>query len=105
MKKGYSLLPNDEPFNVTYNATGVKRQTHFYTLFRDNESKAAACLVKWSKSNSNYEAYFCIPHINSSDEIWTKAWADFKLVTNAWEDSNRDYTWGLYKTISMLISK
>ena len=73
----------------------------FAKLIREGDAVPCAIMMKLYREKTGYEEYFCIPHYNSSPEIWKKAYDDFLEFTNQWDSwQARGYTWPMIKLIS-----
>ena len=99
MKKGYKLEDYDT-WGMDYGT--FKRQVIFKGLFREGENKPCAILMILKRTNSDYEEYICIPHYESTEEMWDQAYKDFKNATDQWPQSSRGYAWGMIQFISYL---
>ena len=100
MKKGYRFEDVDS-WGLKY--SGFERNASFKMLYRDGEKKPCAILMKLDRTNTTFEAYLCIPHYFSDDQIWKRAYNDFVTIgSNDWTEASRAYTWGMIKMISHL---
>lgn len=120
MKKGYILkdyYTYQDTGSLDYNAR--IRNVQFKALYKTGKSKPVALMMIWKRTDNGYKGYYCIPQINSSDEIWQKAkdlWYNqsksWGKSVNSWNKVNQYspatgyyYTWGMIKFISFQFSK
>lgn len=104
MKSGYEIKDAGS-YAVTYGNGTFSRDVKFMHLYRIGEEIPCATLAIFSRSNTTYEEYYCIPHIDSSSEIWNQAFRDFETLSSAWSVSGTGYSWSLIKMISQLSSR
>lgn len=102
MKKGYIIKDISET-NETF-VGGFERTVLFKHLYRENESKPCATLMIQKRPDTGYIEYFCIPHKDSSLEIWQKARVDYNRISNNYTESSAFYSWAMIKMISELSS-
>lgn len=97
MKKGYRLEDVSE-HSVTFTEKDkiFKRVTTFKGLYREGEKSPCAIMIIYHNQDPsvNSKVYMCIPHFNSSSEIWD---LHYKLATNFQEDALKAMVWGLSK--------
>ena len=99
MKKGYEMV---EVKNWAVNYGEFQRQATFKQLYRMGDSKPCATLMILKRTDTGYEDYLCIPSDNSSEEMWKRAYNDFKEATMQWNEPARGYAWGMLRMISYL---
>lgn len=99
MKKGY-IIKEYDTWGMDYGT--FERQVIFKGLFREGKDKPCAILMILRRTNSDYEEFICIPHYDSTDEMWDMAYRDFKTATDQWPQSARGYAWGMVHFISYL---
>lgn len=104
MKSGYEIKEVGD-YGVNYNNGEFSRDVKFLHLYRIGETIPCATLAIFSRSNTDYEQYYCIPHIDSSSDIWTQAYSDFQSLTTSWSEQGSGYTWSMIKVISQLSSE
>lgn len=102
MKKGYSFKDIDS-WGVNYGK--FSRESTFKQLYRDGETTPCATLMILRRTDTNYEAYICIPHSSSTKEMWNRTYKEFVEDTNDWTQASRGYTWGMLKMISHISSQ
>lgn len=102
MKKGYEFKDIDG-WGVNYNS--FQRKASFKQLFREGETIPCATLMILERTDTDYKEYLCIPHFESTDEIWKKAYYGFRESAKDWTEASRGYVWGLIKMISHLTSE
>jgi len=103
-KRGY-YFKDLESFDIEY--PNWIRTTGFKTLYRERGHEPAAIMMIFERSDTEYQAYFCIPLYNSSEEVWDMAYEDFVIqLTLEWgiRGNSRDYAWGMVNMISYLFS-
>ena len=99
MKKGYKLKAYDT-WGMDYGT--FERQVTFKALYREGENKPCALLMIMERTNSDFKAYLCIPHYESTEKMWEQAYSDFKIATEKWVQSARGYSWAMVQFISYL---
>ena len=102
MKKGYRF-ENVDSWGLDYGA--FQREASFKYLYRDGEDIPCATMMKLYRTDTDYEQYLCIPHYNSSEDIWKRTLQDFKSATEDWTKASHGYAWGMIKMISFMSSK
>mgnify|MGYP001803655980 CR=1 FL=1 len=100
MKKGYSIKDYGT-WGTQYSS--FKRNATFKGLYRDGESKPCAVLMIFQKTNNDYVEYVCIPHMDSDEAIWSKAFKNWNEAADSWS-AGAGYSWGMIKFISYQFS-
>lgn len=100
MKKGYELRDYGT-WGTNYNS--FKRNATFKGLYRNGDETPCALLMVFKKTNNKYVDYICIPHYNSEDSVWIKAFDDWQESADSW-DAGAGYSWGMIKFISYQFS-
>lgn len=101
MKKGYGLKKMPDT-SVGYGS--MKREVQFWLLYRTDELIPCATIMRFNRTDTSFDAYLCIPHLESSEQIWQRAFDDFRTATNDWGEASRAYSYGMLRMISMLNS-
>lgn len=102
MKSGYEFRDIDS-WGLSY--SDFQRKATFKQLFRTGERIPCATLMILSRTDNEYREFLCIPHYDSTDEIWQKAFDGFRAATQDWSEASRGYVWGMVKMISYLSSE
>lgn len=96
MKKGYRVeYLNEHTVTFTEKDKKIERKTTFYGLYRNLEKSPCALMLLYENNDSGQKKYMCIPHYNSSGEIWD---AYFKDLINSTEAGLKALSWGLSKS-------
>ena len=100
MKKGYKFTDYDT-WGIDYGK--FKRKVTFKGLFREGEDKPCALLMILERTDRDFEEYLCVPHYDSQEDLWDKAYNDFKIATADWSQASIGYAWGMIQFISYLV--
>lgn len=100
MKRGYSMRDVSK-----YSFSDSSREVNFKYLYRLNEQKApCATLMIVTRKSTGFIRYYCIPHAESSEEIWDLAYSSYKSMVDC-TSSFKEYTFGMIRFISYIASK
>lgn len=102
MKKGYTI---EKKWVFSDNYITFERKSTFYYLYRDSEKAPCATLMIVERSDTRFQTYLCIPHIDSEESIWKQARTDFNNATNDWKEAPRAYMFQTMKMVSFVSSK
>lgn len=102
MKKGY-YFKDIEEWGLDYSS--FQRNVEFKQLFRENENIPCATLMIFKRTDTKYVDYICIPHYDSSSELWERARLDFFKSADSWSSAGKAYAWSMNKMISYLSSQ
>lgn len=104
MKEGYRLEDLGSR-GVTYNGGEYARETEFKALYREGESEPCALMMILKRTDTDFKEFLCIPHPESSEEIWNKAYKRFEDELESMSEEGwkvEAYMWGVTKFASFL---
>ena len=84
MKKGYNIEDVGD-WSIFFDSRKFSRNASFKFLYKEGIDKPVATLMIQKRSDTDHVVYYCIPHIDSSEEIWDLAYKDFRKMTEKWE--------------------
>lgn len=105
MKKGYRLIELHQNSTIIKTKTdvrllgsdkyaNVKRAMSFRGLYRDGENAPCAIMIAYKRLDNGFVQYLCVPHKDSSDEIWQMF---FKDISTYGQEGAQTLAWGLAK--------
>lgn len=99
MKKGYRLedlmessVSGTQTDILGLSTRNTMRKMSFKGLYRDGENTPCAVLVIYYRQDTGFSDYLCIPHFDSSLDIWNLY---FKQIQNYERDAAQALAWGL----------
>jgi hypothetical protein len=104
IKPGYKIVREGQ-WGLTYDSGSYKRMVDFFTVYRVEGNVPCGLLMITTRSDTNYEDWFCIPSYGASDALWKTAYTDFLEFTKNWESAPAHaYSWGIIRMLSRSFS-
>ncbi len=98
MKKGYRFEDLHDNSVISNSEKGpIKRTMHFKGLYREGENIPCAVLIIYNRLDNKFRDYICIPHWESSKEIWNMCFDKIKGYEKGGAEA---LMWGLSKSSS-----
>lgn len=105
IKPGYRI-EREGQWWVSYDSNTWKRNIEFFTVYRVEGNIPCGLLMIASRSNTDYESWFCIPGYGVSSSMWKTVYSDYKEYTKNWESASaKAYSWGVIRMLSRSFSE
>ena len=105
MKKGYDVKPI---YKNTFSINKIERSVAIKGLYRnENPESPCALLVETLRKDTGYSILFCVPTVNSDEEVLNKAFSDYYALSKQGnsDDSSIVYSWHYLNALSHVLSK
>lgn len=103
LRNGYSLKRMGQ-WGMNYNSNSWRRRAEFFQVYKDNGAAPCAMLMIASRSDTDYQEWFCIPAHESAKGVWSQCFKDWQKYTENWNAPSRAYSWGMIHMLSMSFS-